>query len=356
MNGKEKYMVCTRCITYNQASYIKDAMCGFTMQVTSFPFISVIIDDASTDHTAAEIAGFLSTFFDFSDESAYKRDADFGKVFFAPHRHNRNCYFAVILLKENHYSRRKPKLPYFDEWIRESRYVAVCEGDDYWTDPEKLQKQVDVLEENKDVLLCCSSCAVNTNEKLYQEKRYPTRCVVPPKDIILGGGLWLHTVTYMYRKALTDNYPVFCWKCHVGDYPLILWASLNGDVFYIPEATAVYRYQSSGSWTQRQKSMNIDTLIRGWRSEVDMLEGLNDWSNHQHSAAFRKRIAFYLYDQMLLHKREINRIIPSFREEMRLFSRKQRMHIFFTRMHLGFVFPFLLNVWHTIKRLYLISK
>ena len=351
MNGKQEFMVCIRCITYNHESYIEDAMRGFIMQETSFPYVAVIVDDASTDSTALRIDHFLHQYFDFSDSSvSYSSEKDFGRFVFARHRNNKKCYFAVYILKENHYSVKKSKSPYFGEWTRSSNYVALCEGDDYWTDPLKLQKQVAVFERFNDVSLCCSSCAIDEKGQFHQEKRYQEECVVPTEDIIRGGGLWLHTVTYMFRKSVWNNYPSYCTNCHVGDYPLILWASLNGKVYYLPDETAVYRFQSLGSWTQRLNSQNIDKLIRGWRSEIDMLEGLDAWSNYSYSAAFHQRIAFYLYDQMILHKSSIHRILPSFRKEMNLFSRKQKAHVFFTRIHLESVYHFLLHNWHRLKK------
>lgn len=351
MDGLERYMVCTRCATYNHESFIKDALCGFVMQETSFPFVSVIVDDASTDGTARVIDCFLREQFDFSDKSvAYRRETDFGQVVFARHRDNTNCFFVVFFLKENHYIQGKSKNSYFEEWMNVSRYVAFCEGDDYWIDPLKLQRQVGILEQMNDVSLCCSKCAVSTTNNLYHEQRYPTECIVPTTDIILGGGLWLHTATYVFRNNLKDNYPCFCANCHVGDFPLILWASLTGSVYYLPKETAVYRFQSPGSWTQRQKTQSIDKLIEGWRSEVDMLEGLNTWSNQKYSTAFHKRIAFFLYDQMLLRKPYIGLIASAFKDEMRYFSRKQKAHILFARIHLESLFLFLLKVWHRIKR------
>ena len=63
-------------------------------------------------------------------------------------------YFAVVYLKENHYSQKKSKAPYLTEW-EDTKYIALCEGDDYWTDPLKLQKQVDFLERHPDYSLCC---------------------------------------------------------------------------------------------------------------------------------------------------------------------------------------------------------
>ena len=351
MDCAEKYCACTICTTFNHEPFIKDAMSGFTMQETSYPFVCIIIDDASTDGTAAVIDGFLDEHFDFSDGSvAERKEQDFGRVVFAGHRDNKNCFFVVIFLKENHNSRGKSKIPYYEEWMRSSRYIAFCEGDDYWTNPLKLQMQVNVLERHEEMSLCCSACTVSTKDHSYLQQRYLVDCIVPPEDIIAGGGLWLHLATYMVRRDVFLSLPLFCRRCHVGDYPLILWASMNGNVFFLSTETAVYRFQSPGSWTQRQNSQSIERLIRGWRSEVNMLENMNGWSKQKYESAFHHRIADYLYDQMLIHKEDIKRIIPSFKSEIRYFSLKQKAHLFFTRIHMEAVYSFLLDSWHIVKK------
>lgn len=147
-------MVGVRCMTYNHERYITDALDGFVMQQTSFPYVCAIVDDASTDRNAEVIREYLQENFDVKDANfAYEKDTDFGNVVFARHKSNENCYFAVVFLKENHYSQRKTKIPYLQEWL-DVKYNALCEGDDFWSDPLKLQKQVDFMEANEDYSLC----------------------------------------------------------------------------------------------------------------------------------------------------------------------------------------------------------
>lgn len=154
MVGNYSYIVRAHCATYNHSAYIIDALNGFVMQQTDFPFVCTIMDDASTDGEQDVIRRFVEDNFDLQDASvAYERDTDYGHVTFAQHKTNKNCFFALILLKENHYSQRKSKAPYLTEWM-DTKYIALCEGDDYWTDPLKLQKQVDFMETNQEYALC----------------------------------------------------------------------------------------------------------------------------------------------------------------------------------------------------------
>ena len=111
-----KFKVTVSCMTYNQSKYITDAMNGFTMQQTSFPFVCTIVDDASTDGEQDVIRKYVEENFDFSEDSvAFHKETDYAHITYAQHKTNKNCYFAVLYLKENHHSQKKPKLPYLEE-------------------------------------------------------------------------------------------------------------------------------------------------------------------------------------------------------------------------------------------------
>ena len=152
-----KFKVCCRCFTFNHSKYIIDAMNGFTMQQTSFPFVCCIVDDASTDGEQDVIRKYVEDNFDFSEGSvSYHKETDYAHITYAQHKTNKNCYFAVLYLKENHYSQRKPKMGYLSEWRDMCEYEAICEGDDYWIVPDKLEKQYTVMENNQSISLCHS--------------------------------------------------------------------------------------------------------------------------------------------------------------------------------------------------------
>ena len=149
-----KYLVCTKCWTYNHAPFIKDALNGLSDQKTNFAYLCIIVDDASSDGEPEVIRAYLSEHFDLQDKTlARNEETDDYILFFARHKTNKNCFFAVFLLKYNHHG-KKPKGQYFAEWGKRIKYHAICEGDDYWTDPYKLQKQVDFLDEHLEYGLC----------------------------------------------------------------------------------------------------------------------------------------------------------------------------------------------------------
>lgn len=162
MNDQKQYKwtVCTSCMTYNQSTYIEDALNGFTMQKTNFPFVCIVVDDASTDGEQDVIKKYLEQHFELEDKTITRNEETEDYVLsFARHKTNRNCFFAVLFLKYNHY-RKKSKLPYISKWIDNSKYLAMCEGDDYWTAPQKLQTQVDYLETHPNIVLSCHQYSV----------------------------------------------------------------------------------------------------------------------------------------------------------------------------------------------------
>lgn len=154
MNVSVMYKVLVYCPTYNHSLFIKDAMDGFCMQKTAFPYICCIIDDASIDGTQDVVIKYVENNFDLLNTAvSYRKDTDCATIIHAQHKTNKNCYFAVILLKENHYG-KKSKSPYIKEWRDVCEYESMCEGDDYWINEEKLQSQVDFLDTHKDFTIC----------------------------------------------------------------------------------------------------------------------------------------------------------------------------------------------------------
>lgn len=249
MNEISSFLVRTFCATYNHESYITDALKGFVMQETTFPVVYTIVDDASTDRTAEVIREFVKENFALQDTSvAYEKDTDYGHVTFARHKTNTNCYFAVIYLKENHYSQKKSKAPYLTEWM-DTKYIALCEGDDYWTDPLKLQKQVEILEKDNAIsAVVTNSCIVDEEGK--QIKLFSDNVVKDNMEGKYDLRDFFHsshrypTATVLYRNDKTGEINRMQKEManpYLGDWTL--WISLHvlGDFYYLNQVTAAYR-------------------------------------------------------------------------------------------------------------------
>ena len=246
MNENPTYKVCVYCSTFNQTSYIKDTMDGFCMQQTNFPFVCLIMDDASTDGEPEVLEAYLNDHFD----TEWTKETDDYHLTVARHQENRNCYFAVYLLKYNHYTIKKRKLKYFREVADEIDYVAFCEGDDYWTDEHKLQKQADALDANPQATLVYTNFqAIDGEGKPISRpfiKDYPGRSHSGDNlPTLLRYGNYIMVLTSMYRYKVFEseyltNSPVRM------DFNTTMAAALMGDFIWLPEQTGCYRILESG--------------------------------------------------------------------------------------------------------------
>lgn len=242
-----KYMVCVRCMTYNQSLYIVDALNGFTMQKTNFPFVCTIIDDASTDGEPEIIRQYLNENFDIGDKTVVRnKETDDYVLTLSRHRTNSNCYFAVFFLKYNHHSIRKSKKKYMSEWYDGVEYIAFCEGDDYWTDPNKLQKQVDYLEQHKDY----SMCFHRANIKKELEKDCPLLCndiedrEYNPNELLAQ---WkVPTAAIVMRKICLSIKNKGPERILNGDIIHILNCAKIGKIHGFSDEMSVYRVQGNG--------------------------------------------------------------------------------------------------------------
>ena len=244
---EQNFLVQVSCMTYNHVNYITDAMNGFAMQQTSFPFVCIIVDDASTDGEPDVIKKYLDDNFDKKEIGlATEDETDEYLRIYARHKENKNCYFCVLLLKYNHYSLRKPKMSNLTGFMKTIKYLAVCEGDDYWTDPMKLQKQVDFLEGHEEYSMCFHAAVVSvegvdgskigakcenieskeyTSTQLYENWLVPTASIVYKKDKV---------------NQFKMKHPEWLTR---GDIGLVLKCSHTGKVFGMSDKMSVYRMQ-----------------------------------------------------------------------------------------------------------------
>ena len=274
MKQEYEFKVCTYCTTYNHAPYIVDAMNGFVMQKTTFPFVAIINDDASTDGEPDIIRNYLSDHF---CEPFRKEDTDEYSLICAKHRQNQNCFFVVFLLKYNHYSIKKDFYSYWTEWLDNSKYHAVCEGDDCWIRPEKLQLQCDFLDTHVDYSMCCHNAVVWNvaservdNFSSIEEGELSSSTVISK---------WCApTASLLYRKELTA-YPEWLVKIYSGDLALILRCLNAGRVFYFDRLMSIYRKNSSVS--SMSAKMGDDCFIFVLEQHILLLSSFDEGTNYR---------------------------------------------------------------------------
>ena len=258
MSNEIKPLVSICCLVYNHEQYLRDCFEGFVKQQTTFPFEILVHDDASTDHSADIIHEYTEKY---------------------PN------LFKPIYQKENQYS-KGVKISFEYQYPRaQGKYIALCEGDDYWTDAHKLQMQLDWLEAHPEDSMCCSNAAILSSNKELNWSRYKKDTDIPINDMILGGGEFIQTCTILFRKNLLYNYPQCCKGCAVGDYPLQLWSVLNGKVHYFASKTGAYRVNHPGSWSKAQT--NYSKSIPIWTSILKMIDDLDSLTSQQHHKIFQ---------------------------------------------------------------------
>lgn len=278
------FKVSVRCMTYNQASYIVDALNGFCMQQTSFPYVCCILDDASTDGEQDVIRKYLEDYFDLNDNSVVKNeDTDDYSLTFAQHKNNRNCYFAVYYLKYNHYKIWDRKYQYISQWEHVTKYIAMCEGDDYWIDSNKLQEQYLFMASNPN----CSLCFHPTFD-LYSDGKMKQRCPAHIKqfygteDAIIGGSTMAPTNSlFFHKKVILEERPSFWANAPIGDFPLILFFSTKGELGFINSTMSVYRKEAIGSWSSRNRSIRTwNRMVNGLLKMYDEFDMYTDYRYH----------------------------------------------------------------------------
>lgn len=244
--SKHEYKVLVRCFTFNQSKYIEGALNGFAMQQTDFPFVCLVMDDASTDGEQDVIKKWMERECDMSRAEIF--DIQTSAVIIVPHMKNAFCSFAFYLLKQNLYKAKEEKMSHVTPWRERCKYEAMCEGDDYWIDPMKLQKQVNIMDENPDLMLCGTNGVVlwenNINRAIVFNSFHDNQ-KLSPSDII---GRWIFpTAGLLYRTSLVRDWPIWTNQIYSGDLTLVLFALARGGVYAIKDVSCVYRCDDKGN-------------------------------------------------------------------------------------------------------------
>lgn len=230
------YMVSVCMITYNQQAYIRDAIKGVLKQQSKFPIEFLISNDKSTDSTSEIIKSCTKDLPSNISLKFYDHDDNLGMI--------PNFVFALQHCK--------------------GKYIALCEGDDYWIDPLKLQKQVDFLEANQKYNICFHKVKILEGEKFKQdpvESRYEAIKKIPvTQEDLLEQGNFMHTPSVIFRNQIKE-FPFEFYHSTVGDYFLHLINSKNGYIHRIDEVMAVYRKGVGVYSSLDQVQMKLKILI-----------------------------------------------------------------------------------------------
>lgn len=301
---QQEYKVLCRCFTYNQAAYIEDALNGFAMQQTSFPFVCLVMDDCSTDGEQEVIRSWMSENCDIT--KVEKIDIPTSVVIVVPHKMNHNCTFAFYFLKENLYKQREKKMSHLIAWHNCCTYEATCEGDDYWTDPHKLQYQADFLDSHPEYELCAHNFIEYYQEQgVFDKENYfikHKKWTLPLED---KGDYWDVSFDNYYEgwyiqflTCMTRISSAYSIRQNVDKYKfprdtvLYYYYLKEGKVALFKKNMGVYRKNSNGIYS------GADYVTNEYFALHTFLEFLKFENDRRKVDDIRKRFFYtYIYDE-----------------------------------------------------------
>lgn len=288
-NCSQNPSVAIRCLVYNHEKYLRDCLDGIVMQKTNFPYFAVVHDDCSTDASAEIIREYQLKYPD-------KIVPIFEKV---------NCYSTDWRVAD-----RKIVEAYGD-----AKYIAVCEGDDYWTDPGKLQKQVDFLESHPDYAVCAHETLMKDEHYNQKDALVSDICrkdgIIPPKNTdytfedTLRGNIF-HLSSILFRHKDLIEFPEWRYRISAGDMILFRYLGSCGKTHWMPGVMSVYRGHA-GSVTHEEEVYS--SLLQFNTLNISVLRLLNRFWNRQFQDQIYPLISRYYVECMFnyLHKRTLNR-------------------------------------------------
>lgn len=229
IDGITKPLVSVLMITYNHEAYIKEAIEGTISQKTNFPIEIVIADDASKDSTPKIIENFANKY--------------------------PNIIKPILRTKN-----LGPNTNWLDAYSKCSgKYIALCEGDDYWIDEYKLQKQVDFLEHQRNYIFTFHDTLIlneNTNQKNLRIGDRKIDEIVDLKSLIIENNI--ATASIVFKNVLDPStFPKWFESISKGDYALLILLAEKGAGILIPGVMSVYRVHGEGVWSGKQYAYHV---------------------------------------------------------------------------------------------------
>lgn len=241
---------------------------GALMQKTSFPFEIVIGDDASTDRTQEIIKEYVIQ--NPGKIRAFLHQENLGPKEPREFAGRNNVLFLLKACK--------------------GQYVAMCEGDDYWTDPAKLQKQVDFLDANPDYSICHHNMEViyedgSASHFFNKEDQKLTSSI----EDILEDKWFMATASWLYRNHfLSNDFADWHAKAAAGDWAVIIQLAAHGKIGYLPEPMGVYRKHSAGL-----SNVHAQSNAPFWKNRKEMFENVDKWLDFKYHETIQKTVQKY---------------------------------------------------------------
>ena len=261
MSANSDILLAISCLVYNHATYLRQCLDGFIMQQTNFRFVAIVHDDASTDHSAEIIREYAVKYPDI---------------------------IRPIYETENQWSKSDGSLTKIMDAAIDAtgaKYVAICEGDDYWTDSHKLQKQISFLEEHPYFSMCCHAAKV-INETSRNVDIGCERMMTREYTFDDAFPSWnIPSASIVFRKEMVDSYPITMSDCFcAGDVVLILKCMHVGRVWGFSDKMSVYRMNAGGLTSQKQTMQNQLKMCKHYKALIHNFPHINPDYAHRYIA------------------------------------------------------------------------
>ena len=249
----QKYKVAIYSLCYNHAPYVERTLDGFSSQKTDFPFVDILIDDASTDGTQDVIKKYINDNFVIEDVHD-DIETDDAFIIFRKHKQNKNFHIIVIFLIHNYYQQRKLKEPLFANWAGDSEYWAFCECDDYWNDEHKLHDEVNFLDQNPEYGFVYTDYDIHnydTGKYVNAVFKHGIRPIITSFEQHLVNAGYIAPMSWLSR--LSKNKLMEGYKGSLSidtSFIMALEAFRHSKVYYLDKVTCVYGIHSGSATKQ----------------------------------------------------------------------------------------------------------
>lgn len=248
--------------TYNQEKYIGQAIDGMLMQKTNFPFKIVISNDCSTDKTAEIL------------EKYRKKNPE--KIEIIENEHNLGAMENFI----NTLSK-----------IKDTEYVALCDGDDFWTDENKLQKQIDFLDNHKDFNICFHKAKLFYQNEEKEESIIPedVKEITTMEDLVKSNYIVANSVVYRWKFNDRNLKEIFPSDIVPGDYYVHLLHAEDGKIKMIDEVMSAYRRHNEGMWWSNDDSNKEKFTLKYGRKFLNFYNAADKYIKLPQNAFYDQR-------------------------------------------------------------------
>ncbi len=327
--NKDPIIVSIWCLTYNHEKYIRKALDGFVSQKTKYRFEVIIHDDASNDNTIKII-------------EEYKKQYP---EIIKPIYEDKNLYSQGIR------STRR----YLEKTCK-GKYIAFCEGDDYWTDSNKLETQISFMEQHPECTLTYHPVNYVVDDDIVgNDIRFDSLKEVTVDEIIRGGGYYCATASLVVKRSVALEYPKFREIANVGDYPLQILAAIRGKVYYLPHIMGCYRKNHPNSWSTNFRNSKTNTRVNYFNKEIEWLSELNKETKGRYKDSVFYKIAEIkcnLYGFKSINRHDVELIIDTIKDKEDKKKLKRRLR----RADLRRRYPFLFSLYLRFRRLFNLNK